>query len=100
MKIRTENGQSFWDIAVRHVGDVSAAYDIAALAGCSVTDPPPAEVEVPRVFNAAVVEYFEALGIDIATRCDQTTFYQLTRDYENIEDTPGNTRSYRGLLGL
>lgn len=97
MKVRTENGQSFWDIAVRYAGDASAAYDIAALAGCSVTDTPPAEVEVPRVLNAAVAEYFEALGTSPATRCNDAIYQEITKDYEN---TQRDTRSYRGLLGL
>ena len=97
MKVKTDNEQSFWDVAVRYAGDVSAAYDIAVLAGCSVTDPPPAEVEVPRVLNATVVGYFEALGTAPATRCDKTKYQQLTNDNEN---TQRNTRSYRGLMGL
>ncbi len=72
MRVRTEPRQTFFDMAVRYAGSVEAAYDIAQAAGCSVTDMPPAEVEIPEVRNAAVVAYFEAEDIAPATGCDDT----------------------------
>lgn len=60
MKVKVQDRQSFFDVAIRHTGDAAAAYDIALAAGCSVTDQPPSEVEIPAVINSTVVAYFEA----------------------------------------
>lgn len=67
MKVRVLDGQTFFDLAVRHAGDVAAAYQIALLAGRSVTDTPPAEVEIPTVINPTVVAYFASESIEPAT---------------------------------
>lgn len=60
MKVRVQDRQSFFDVAIRHTGDAAAAYDIALAAGCSVTDQPPSEVEIPAVINSIVATYFDA----------------------------------------
>lgn len=67
MKVKVQGRQSFFDVAIRHTGDVAAAYDIALAAGCSVTDQPPAEVEIPSGLNPSVVAYYNAQGIEPAT---------------------------------
>ena len=67
MKVKVLNRQNFFDLAIRHTGDVAAAYDIALAAGCSVTDQPPAEVEIPAEINHLVVAYYNAQGIEPAT---------------------------------
>lgn len=70
MKVRTQVDQTFFDLAVRYAGNVDAAYDIALAAGCSVTDIPPAEVEIPQVQNATVVAYFVQQQVNPATQTD------------------------------
>ena len=67
MKVKVQDRQSFFDVAIRHTGDVAAAYDIALAAGCSVTDQPPSEVEIPTVINSTVMAYFESEQLTPAT---------------------------------
>ena len=67
MKVKVLDRQNFFDLAIRYTGDVAAAYDIALAAGCSVTDQPPAEVEIPTEIAPSVVAYFNAQSIDPAT---------------------------------
>ena len=43
-----------------------------ASAVCSVTDTPPAEVEIPDVQNAAVTAYFVQQQVTPATKADDT----------------------------
>ena len=70
MKVRTEIKQTFFDLAVSYAGSAEAAYDIAYAA--SVTDTPPAEVEIPDVQNAAVAAYFVQQQVTPATKADDT----------------------------
>lgn len=72
MKVRTKSKQTFFDLAVCYAGSVEAAYDIAYAAGCSVTDTPPAEVEIPEVQNATVAAYFVQQQVNPATKADDT----------------------------
>ena len=72
MKVRTEIKQTFFDLAVSYAGSAEAAYDIAYAAGCSVTDTPPAVVEIPDVQNAAVAAYFVQQQVTPATKADDT----------------------------
>ena len=67
MKVKVQGRQSFFDVAIRHTGDVAAAYDIALAAGCSVTDQPPSDVEIPAVYSSTVVAYFDAEQLTPAT---------------------------------
>ena len=67
MKVKVLDRQNFFDLAIRYTGDVAAAYDIALAAGCSVTDQPPAEVEIDAEIAPLVVAYFNAQSIDPAT---------------------------------
>lgn len=67
MKVKVLDRQNFFDLAIRHTGDVAAAYDIALAAGCSVTDQPPAEVEIDTEIAPLVVAYFNVQSIEPAT---------------------------------
>lgn len=67
MKVKVLDRQNFFDLAIRYTGDVAAAYDIALAAGYSVTDQPPAEVEIDTEIAPLVVAYFNAQSIDPAT---------------------------------
>ncbi|MNE48597.1 hypothetical protein D3C80_1430710 [compost metagenome] len=65
----TDHGQSIFDLAIQHCGDVSAAWDIAKANGLSVTQAlvPGQLVSVPDPVNVPISGYFLARGITIAT---------------------------------
>lgn len=77
MKVKVQDRQSFFDVAIRHTGDVAAAYDIALAAGCSVTDLPPSEVEIPTVINSTVVAYFESEQLTPATMINDENLIKI-----------------------
>lgn len=77
MKVKVQDRQSFFDVAIRYTGDVAAAYDIALAAGCSVTDQPPSEVEIPTVINSTVVAYFESEQITPATMINDENLIKI-----------------------
>ena len=60
MKIRVLDGQSLFDIAVQHCGDVQASLAIAAANGLSVTDALLAgqELVVPEPTDRDVQRYY------------------------------------------
>lgn len=67
MTIERKDNQTFFDLAVQYAGDAAAAYDIARLAGLSVTDTPPRHVEIPETPNAIVADYFSRKNMVPAT---------------------------------
>lgn len=77
MKVKVQDRQSFFDVAIRHTGDVAAAYDIALAAGCLVTDQPPSEVEIPTVINSTVVAYFESEQLTPATMINDENLIKI-----------------------
>mgnify|MGYP001264975549 FL=1 len=67
--IKVQNGQSIFDIALQHCGDVAAAFDIAVLNDILLTDALAAgqSLAIPAVVNTDVVNYYKSRGIVPAT---------------------------------
>lgn len=65
MKVKVLDGQSLFDIAIQHCGDVQAVYDIAVLNNMSITD----DVElgkyliVPESFDKDISTYMKQKNI-------------------------------------
>lgn len=66
------NGQTLFDLALQYCGDVSAAFDIAALNDIEVTSQPAVGtvLSMPQVVNRKVVDYYEKNNIKPATAFD------------------------------
>jgi hypothetical protein len=80
MKITVINGQSIYDIALQYAGSVEAVVEIAEANYMSMDTILEAgrELEIPRVHNLRIVEYYKQNNIII------TTEYYGTDDTGNI----------------
>lgn len=67
-------GQSLFDIAVQHLGDVEGVYGLAVLNGLSVTDVPEtgAELALPDVINRDIADKYAVRGIVPTTAYRET----------------------------
>jgi hypothetical protein len=65
MKVKVLDGQSLFDIAIQHCGDVQAVYDIALLNNLSITDDVElgTELVVPEPFDRDIANYMKQKNI-------------------------------------
>lgn len=68
-RVKVITGQTLFDIAIQTSGSIEAVLEIAAANDISVTDDlePGKELEVPRVVNQTIADYFRVNGITPAT---------------------------------
>jgi hypothetical protein len=70
------SGQSIFDIAIQHCGDVSAAYDISVMNVITLSSQlmPGQVLKLPKVADMHIVEELKQLGIAPATAAQHSDF--------------------------